>query len=198
MGAKWGTVAAPMLVLALAGGCARAEVGEKGGAAKAAVLAESEGTAMLRGDGFMLRYPAGAKLIESPTEAPARALVRIAGPEIAIRPADADWRAEGAAYLLDVLTFDNPNQLSAEEWVKEHVLSQETLSPPRTGSATVAGEMAVRVETFGGDSQIITLYLARGSRVVGLRYTDVPVANQPIAVVQRDIYAMALSTFRWE
>jgi len=198
MGTRWSCAAAPLRALALVGGCARAEVGGEAGKAKAAALAESAGLEVLRGEGFTLRFPAGAKLVESPTEAPVRSLVRIADPEIAIRPADTDWRVEGAAYVLDVLTFDNPSALPAEEWVKEQVLSAETLSPPRTGSATIAGEPAMRVETFGGDSQIITFYLARGTRVVGLRYADIPVANQPMSAVQQDVYALILGTFRWQ
>lgn len=199
IGTKWRCVAAPLLALAVASACApRVEEERREAETNAPALAESVGTEILRGEGFTLRYPSGAKLVESPVEPPTRSLVRIAGPEIAIRPADADWRAEGAAYLLDVLTFENPSSLPAEQWVKEHILSQETLSPPRTGSAVVAGEPAVRVESFGGDAQIITLYLARGSRVVGLRYADIPQANQPIAAVQRDVYAMVLSSFRWE
>lgn len=196
-GTKWRYAAAPLMMLASTSACApRVEVGT--GEGSVSVLVESEGSALLHGDGFTLRYPAGAKVIGSPTEPPALALVRIAGPEVAIRPADADWRVEGAAYLLDVLTYENPNQLPAEQWVNEYILSQEMLSPPRTGIAIVAGEPAVRVESFGGDSQIITLFLARGPRVVGLRYADNPVANQPIAAVQKDVYAMVLSTFRWE
>jgi hypothetical protein len=186
-------IVAPALALGLAlGGCAldNAPPVER-------VEAQSVGVERFAGDGFSLRYPAGARLVE-PSESPTDQLVRIAGPDIALRPADADWVQGGAGYMLDVITFENPERLSAEAWVEQHILSAETLSAPKVADAVVAGEPAVRVAVFGGDSEIVTYYLARGERVVGLRYADVPVANSPIAQLQRDLYALVLGSFRWE
>jgi hypothetical protein len=186
-------IMAPVLALGLTlGGCAL-----KDAPPVERVEAESVGVERFVGNGFSLRYPAGARLVE-PAESPTEQIVRIAGPDIALRPADADWVQGGAGYMLDVITYENPERLTAQAWVEQHILSVETLSPPKVADAVVAGEPAIRVAAFGGDSEIVTYYLARGERVVGLRYSDIPVANSPIAQLQRDIYALVLGSFRWE
>lgn len=172
--------------------------GPEGGSSTDSRRLPSPGVELLEGDGFSLHYPAGARLQTESAEPPARQRVRIVGPEIAIRPVGADWTMAGAAYVLDVAAYENPKGLTAAAWVEENILrGREALSPPRVDSATVAGEPAVRVTMFGGDSEILTCYLARGERVVALQYADSPPGNSPIAPVQRDIYALILGSFRW-
>ncbi len=162
------------------------------------LLAPSAQLELLEGDGFSIRYPANARIeIEGPRP-PVRGMTSIIGPSVGIRPADAEWEWWGPAYRLDLLTYDNPGALTAEAWVRENILADSEALIHDTQSAVVAGELAVRVSSFGGDSEIITYYLARERQVVALQYADIPLGNSPIAPVQQDVHTLLLSTFRFE
>lgn len=183
---------APLLAFALA--LLAAACGRGGPEMAAPPALPSVGLEHYAGDEFSLSYPATAWLqVEEATRS-----LRIVGPELAIRPADAEWTMAGPGWVLDVVAWDNPDGLALGRWVETHGIDREALSPPQLDSATVAGEPAVLVTTFGGDSWIRTYYLARGGRVVALRYADVPLANSPIAPIQQEVYALILGTFRWE
>lgn len=158
----------------------------------------SQGLLRYDGDGFSLLVPEGARFLDEPAAAPATARVRIVGPEVAVRPAEENWVLSGPAYVLDVATYENNEAVPLREWVEGNAIDPDALAPPTLEDATVAGEPAVLVTTFGGDSWIRTYYIGRGNRVVGLRFWDVPPANSPIAPVQRDVYALILGSFRWD
>lgn len=155
------------------------------------------GLELLAGDGFSLRYPADARLEFVDPTPPALEAVRVVGPAVAVRPVDGEWTRAGAAWVLDVVVWENPEALGLREWVEAYMIDREALSPPEVDLGTVAGEPAILVTTFGGDSWIRTWYLAKGRRVVELRYADVPRENDPIAPVARGVYALVLDTFRW-
>lgn len=70
----------------------------------------------LSGHGFALRYPANARVEVYEDH------LRILGPEIGIRPADADWGWMTWAYEMDIGIFDNPDGLSAAVWARQYIL----------------------------------------------------------------------------
>ncbi|MBM4467889.1 MAG: hypothetical protein FJ014_20460 [Chloroflexi bacterium] len=136
------------------------------------------GLQTLDGQGFALHYPANARL-ETYED-----YLRILGPEIAIRPADADWGWWGWAYEMDIWVFDNPDGLSAADWARQHILSQwqEAAGGPFTGpvndngqinedrvaEVSVGGLAAFQADWFGGDSTRRAIYVTDGKRVVSL------------------------------
>jgi len=186
------TVIALVVCLA-ASGCRRDETPAAGARAL-----PSPGLQRYDGDSFSVLYPEGATVQEEQPAASAVALVRIVGPEVAIRPAAEDWVLSGPAYVLDVTTYSKGEVVPIRAWVEENAIDPEALARPTIEETTVAAEPAVLVTTFGGDSWIRTYYMGRGTRVVALRFADVPPANSPIAPVQRDVYAFILGSFRWE
>lgn len=96
-----------------------------------------------------------------------------------MRPGGEDWRFTGPAYVLDVIVYGNPDARPLRRWVEEHAIDPEALAPPTIEEATVAGEPAVLVRTFGGDSEILTWCVGRGTRVVAPRFADVPFRTAP-------------------
>ena len=132
-----------------------------------------------------------------------------------MKPGDADWSYNGEAYELIVRTFENPEGLDAESWAREYVLerweeakeqNRPTGSLPVTeegtiredwvGHCEVAGEPAFWVRYFAFDSTYWAFYLTVEDRVVELSFRAWPLANQPLAVVQQDVYALILDTFQ--
>jgi hypothetical protein len=178
--------------LLLAGACAPGAPAVPATSAAVEAARETPGVATLERDGFTLRYPAGARVV---TESDS--VTRLLGPEIAISPAGQPWTISGAGYDLAVMSFPNPDRLEFGTWVEQRLASGDAPSPPKIEPATVAGVPMLRVATFGGDSEFITYYAARGERVVALQYQQIPTANQPIAEVQQALYALILDSFRW-
>ena len=177
----------------------------------------SEGLRQYVGEGFSLQLPANAWLEVGPTERVPAGATRIVGPQIWIKPGDADWSYRGAAYELEIRTYDNPAGLDVETWARDYILTtwqravaqgEPAMGPPvsedgvifedRVGRATVAGQAAFRADFFAGDSYRRTFFLVKGARVVALSFYDYPVGNQPLASVQQDVYELLLSTFRWK
>lgn len=116
-----------------------------------------------------------------------------------------------------ILTFDNPDRLDAEAWAPNHILTswqqakergEPLMGPPvsesgkiiedQVGPAVVAGEPAFWADFLAGDSYRRTFFLARERQIVALSFYDYPLENQPLAMVQQDVYAFILSTFRFE
>ncbi|MBN1583128.1 MAG: hypothetical protein JXA89_20635, partial [Anaerolineae bacterium] len=86
--------------------------------------------ATYRGQGFSFQYPANAQVKSvSPggmawqAVSPATTEIHVAGPEIWIRPGDADWFYRGPAYSLFIRTYENPEALDAEVWARNYILS---------------------------------------------------------------------------
>lgn len=174
---------------------------------RAGTLPPALGLQTLDGQGFVLHYPANAQVEVYEDH------LRILGPEIAIRPADADWWW-GVPYEMDIWIFDNPKGLSAADWARQYILSQwqeaQATGEPFTGPVingqinedavaefSVGGLPAFQTDWFGGDSTRRAIYVTDGQRVISLIFNLYPVENNPIAKVEEDIYALMLSTFRF-
>lgn len=146
---------------------------------------------------------------------PATAEIHVTGPEIWIKPDDADWSYRGPAYRLIVRTYENPETLDAEAWARDCILSswqeareqnrpwgalpvseQGEIDEDRVGSSTIAGQPAFWVDYFGFYSSIIAYYLANNRQIVEVMFFSYPLEDQPLAAVQRDVYALVLDTFR--
>ncbi|MBC8448823.1 MAG: hypothetical protein H8D78_13830 [Chloroflexi bacterium] len=210
-----------VVVLALAAGCAPPLLptsvavpshGDVQPLVDLANLLPALGLQTLSGEGFTLRYPAHAQVEIH------EGYLRILGPEIAIRPADADWGWWGWAYEMVVDVLDNPGGLSAADWARQHILSEwkkaQAASGPFTGpvsddgriiedamaEVSVGGLAAVQADWFGGDSTRRVIYVTDipdGKRVVRFIFNLHPIENNPIARVQEDVYALILSTFQF-
>lgn len=177
-----------------------------------------------KGQGFSFQYPANARLENvAPTKSagqvisPATAEIRVIGPQVWIKPGDADWFYRGPAYELIVRTYENPEGLDAESWARNYILTswQEAserhqpwgslpvsekgeIDEDEVGSSIVAGQPAFWVSYFAFDSYISAYYLTSNHRVVELSFRLYPLENQPLAMVQEDMYALVLGTFRLE
>lgn len=177
----------------------------------------SEGTQVYRGKGFSFRYPANAQVEHLTTEPPALDAVRIVGPEVFIKPGAEDWSYRGWAYEVTVALYDNPEGLDAESWARNRILTswqqakergEPIMGPPVSedgkireqdvGSTIVAGYPAFWANFMGGDSYRRVFYLSNGHWIATLSFDDYPLANQPLALVQQDIHALIMSTFRFE
>jgi hypothetical protein len=177
-----------------------------------------------RGSGFSFQHPAGARLeVVTPTRmawqrtSPATTEIHVTGPQVWVQPGDADWSYRGPAYELTLRTYENPEGLEAESWARAYLLDawQEAreLSRPwgalpvteegeidegKVAAVTVAGQPAFWVSYFSFDSTQPAYYVRAGQHIVELSFRLYPVANQPLAMVQRDVYALILSTLRLE
>jgi len=160
------------------------------------------------GQGFAFCYPANARIEVYEDH------LRILGPEIGVRPADADWGWMGWAYEMDIGIFDNPDDLSAAAWARQYILFQwreaQAAGEPFTGpvvngqinedamaEVSVGGLPAFQADWFGGDSIRRAIYVTDGKRTISLIFNLYPVENNPIAKVQEDVYALMLSTFHF-
>jgi len=176
--------------------------------ARATALPPALGLQTLSGQGFILHYPANARAEVYEDH------LCILGPEIAIRPANAEWEWVGWAYEMDIWIFDNHEGLSAADWARQYILSQwreaQAAGEPFTGpvvnsqidedaiaEVSVGGLAAFQADWFGGDSTRRAIYVTDGKKTINLIFNLYPVENNPIAKVQEDVYALMLSTFRF-
>jgi hypothetical protein len=169
------------------------------------------------GPGFSFQYPSNAQVETVEPEVAALSELHIAGPVVWIKPGDADWSFNGEAYELIVRTFENPEGLDAESWAREYVLerweeareqNRPTESLPVTEEGTiredwvgqyeVTGEPAFWVRYFWFDSTYWAFYLTVEDRVVEVSFRIWPLANQPLAVMQQDVYALIVDSFRFD
>ncbi len=169
------------------------------------------------GPGFSFQYPSNAQVETAEPEVAAVSELHVTGPVVWVKPGDADWSYNGEAYELIVRTFENPQELDAESWAREYVLerweeakeqNRPTGSLPVTeegtiredwvGHCEVAGEPAFWVRYFAFDSTYWAFYLTVEDRVVQLSFHASPLVNQPLAVVQQDVYALIIDTFQFE
>lgn len=169
------------------------------------------------GQGFSFRYPANARLENVAAISPATTEIHIIGPQVWIKPGDADWFYRGQAYELIIRTYENPDGLDAESWARNYVLAswQEArergrpcgsfpvseegeIDEGKVGSSAVAGEPAFWVSYFAFDSCTSTYYLTSNHQIIELSFDVYPLANQPLALIQRDVYALILDTLRLE
>lgn len=151
---------------------------------------QSEGLQRYTGRGFSLQYPANAR-VESvvSTDPDVKDEIHIIGPQVSVKPGDADWVYSGPAYEMIIWTFDNPNRLDAESWARNLILTswqeakergEPTMGPPvsengeiieqQVGRSIVAGQPAFWANFFAGDSYRRTFFLANKRQVVALSF----------------------------
>jgi hypothetical protein len=178
---------------------------------------QSDGLQTYRGPGFSLQYPANARVETKSTDPVATGEIHIVGPQVAVKPGDADWVYGGPAYELIVQVYDNPQGLDAESWARNYILTSwrqakerggPLMGPPvsetgqieeqHVGRAVVAGQPAFWANFFAGDSYRRVFFVVHQQQVVALSFYDYPLANQPLATVQQDVYALIMGTFRFE
>jgi hypothetical protein len=176
------------------------------------------------GQGFSFQYPANARL-ENVTPSrkawqvtfPVVDQLYVIGPQVWIKPGDADWSYFGPAYNLTIRTYENHEELDPESWARDYILTawQEARERNRpwgalpvseegeidedvVGNRVVAGQPAFWVRYFAFDSVIFAYYLSIHHQVVELSFRLYPLENQPLAVVQQDVYALILGTLSLE
>ena len=198
----------------------------------------SEGLEVHAGPGYCLSYPAGATVerLERPTgdqpwaRIARRDLVehiRIDGPPVEYwRPVEGDpdgSRGEALAYTVAIEVYENREDLDAETWARERILSDwreaKTEGAPlggapvqhyppdrpleraviledRVGRAAVAGYPAFWAIFQGGASTFHHYYLKSGAYIVMVRCEDNAVENVPLAVPQQHAALLLMSTLR--
>ena len=139
------------------------------------------------------------------------------GAQVWIRHGDADWGHRGAAYELVVRTYENPDRLDAEAWARAYIQTawQEAVERKRpwgslpisekgeiderkVETVVVAGQPGFLVWYYTFDSSKPAYYLATDGQIVEFSFRLYPVVNQPLAMVQRDVYALILGTLSLE
>jgi hypothetical protein len=177
---------------------------------------QSEGLQTYIGQGISFQYPLNARVEPADPWPPATGEIHIVGPDISIKPGDADWVYSGPAYDLTISFYDNPDALNVETWARNYLISvweeAQELGAPATmpvddtgaikeeyvGTAVIAGLPAYWIEWFGGDSAILTYYVVHGEQVVAMSFHDYPLPNQPLNEFQMDIYSLLMATFQFE
>jgi hypothetical protein len=170
----------------------------------------SYGLQVYDGGTFWFMVPANAHL-----EAVSDTELQITGPDIAIRPADADFTIQGPAYQINVTIYENPEALPVDQWAQQQILSdwQAAMSQgaPNTFPVTDDGIIdenkfrvvnvgslpAARADYFGGDATIVQMYTGSGSTIVMFRYREEILPNNPLATVQQDVYALIMNTLHF-
>jgi len=176
------------------------------------------------GPGFSIQHPAQAQVKAVPPNrqawqraSPATAEYRLLGPFTWVKPGDADWSRSGPAYELIVRTYDNPEALDAESWARSYLVhswqeAQELKRPwgalpvteggeiveGKVGQARMSGQPAFWVSYNAFDSTDLAYYVAGKGEIVELTFNLTILENDPLALVKRDVYALLLSTFRFE
>jgi hypothetical protein len=146
---------------------------------------------------------------------PATSEIHVIGPIVWVKPGDADWSYNGPSYELVIRTYENPDELDAESWARDYILSswkkakernepwgslpvseEGVIEEDRVGSSVVAGQPAFWVNYFAFDSDHPAFYLTGNGLVIELSFCDYPLENQPLAAIQQDVYALIIGTFR--
>jgi len=166
------------------------------------------GVQLYSGDGWSFLYPLNAT-VETISETE----LQVVGPEIAIRPADADFTVSGPAYQMSVMIYDNPERVFPEVWAEQQILadwqaagagsgpnpypvtSDGQLDPEKFAAIIVANLPAAKAEFFGGDAAVFNIYFSTGDKIVVFSYRAEPELNNPIALMQLDIYMLMINSF---
>ena len=161
------------------------------------------------GEDFTLRYPADAKVrpLDSAAAPGASTAIEIRGPEL--RDDEGEPIEGSASYSFEVVTYTNADRLPLEAWVTRqrvresaqdpvYAVTSVRTDPWRPTSASVGGVPALRESRFGGDCELVRYYVARGDRIIALRYADYPVESDSLNPQNLRTYARVLSTFRWK
>lgn len=177
-----------------------------------------------QGQGFSFQYPANAQLENVPPNrmawqviSPATTELHVIGPDVWIKPGNADWSFRGTAYHLTIRTYENSEELDAEMWARNYVLrswreareqnrpwgslpvSEEgKIDEDKVGSSIISGQPVFWINYFSFDSYNYAYYVVNHHKVIELSFYIYPVENQPLAMVQRDIYALILGTLHLE
>ncbi len=165
-----------------------------------------------RGPGYSLLIPTNATISETDAST-----TLIMGPTIDIRPSDTDFQVQGNAYQLTVTVEDNPQALTAAEFATQSiekayadvvaqggpsgglpVTSDGKLDVSQTAETKLAGQPGFVVRYFSFDSYTPVIYVAHGDKIYEFSYQENIVANQPIALVQQDVYALMLATLQFD
>lgn len=176
-------------------------------AAQESPVPRSDGLQPYMGDGWWFLYPANATLeTVSDTE------VRVMGPDISIRPADMDFMVSGPAYQISVTVFDNPERVFPEVWAQNKILADwqaamaegapntfpvtddGQLDPDKFSVLIVGNRPAVQAEFFGGDAALMHVYIGSGDKIIMFVYRAEMLPNNPLAVMQVDVYNLIMST----
>jgi hypothetical protein len=165
----------------------------------------------LDGDDFTLRYPGDATVrpLEADGVPGASSALEIRGPEL--RDSEGEPIEGSASYSLEVVSYPNPDRLSLDAWLARHRERENGADAlraarlPASGeptdgpvSAAVGGLPALRESRFGGDCQLVRYYVARGTRVVALRYADFPVESDSLNPENLRTYGRLMNSFRWK
>ena len=163
----------------------------------------------LEGDDFTLRYPGDATVrpLELDAVPGSTSALEIRGPEL--RDVEGDPIEGSATYSFEVVSYPNADRLPLDAWLarhREHENGHDALRAAGSAgpaaatptSAAVGGLPALRESRFGGDCELVRYYVARGTRVVALRYADFPVESDSLNPENLRTYRKLLGTFRWK
>jgi hypothetical protein len=177
-------------------------------------ISSSEGLQTFNGNGYSIQYPIDAKIENNSLVTDAKARIQIIGPEIFIKPGNADWVYQGPAYLVNVDTYDNSNEKDAETWARNYILAawknsiekgypiegpitkEGIIREKEVGKSVVAGYPSFWAQYFGGDHNSRVYFFSNKKMIIAISYSEYPIENQPVANMQTDICALILNTFR--
>ncbi len=167
------------------------------------------------GQRFSFQYPANARVENLRPWPPVTSEIHVIGPIVWVRPGDADWSYNGPAYELIIRTYENPEGLDAESWARDYILKrwkearernqswgslpvtrEGVIEEDKVGRCVVAGQPVFWVNYFGFDAEVYAFYLTGNGQIIELIFRDEILENQPLAVIQQDVCALIIGTFR--
>jgi hypothetical protein len=163
-------------------------------------------------NGFALLVPSNATV----TEHNARSTV-ILGPRVEFRDPVTGMRSSRWGYIFSIDLLDNPGQLSGEDYALSLIQrlyeqsrdgdgpgsgapfdAQGNVKPDRVERLTLGGRAAFKVMFYGPDSDVYRIYVADGETMISFGYEDTGIAEDPLAKIEIDVYALMLATVRFE
>lgn len=113
-------------------------------------------------------------------------------------------------YQIHIQVHDNPMHLRTDDWVQDHLTSEwkQTQGGPSILPITHDGHLmedfvshvrvgkavAMMIDTFGSDYNTRSLYFAKDNVVIEISFLLYPSETEPLALMQKDIYALILGT----
>jgi hypothetical protein len=176
----------------------------------------SVGLRTYKGQYLTFKYPSSATMqVISNKES------YVLGPQVSIVPTSpisspSENRKQGDfkyAYQMHIEVHDNPMKLTADVWARDHIIHEwkRTQGGPSiypvsqdghiledyVSMVYVGKEKAFMVDLYGYDYNTRSLFLTKDNVIIELSFMIFPQDKEPLAVVQKDIYALILGTMEF-
>ena len=135
------------------------------------------------------------------------------GPKVPTRSVSSENAQQGDyrhAYQIHIEVHDNPLGLTAEQWAREHIIEEwkriqggPSIYPVSQDGhimedyvslVRVGNETAFMMDAYGYAENTRSLYFAKSNVIIEMSFVLYPLETEPLALMQKDIYALILGT----